>query len=59
MQKCQTPEISKPMTDNDSIERLRYIQAVLTQLRETCLFNSMVDKAIEDTDFLLAWLLEP
>ena len=34
-------------------ERLELPRAILVQLRETRLFNSMVDQAIEDIDWLL------
>ena len=31
-------------------ERLELPKAILSQLRETCLFNDMIDKAIDDLD---------
>ena len=34
-------------------ERLELPRAILVQLRETCLFNPLLDKAIEDIDHLL------
>ena len=35
-------------------ERLLYPKAVLVQLRDSELFNYMIDQAIEDIDYLLA-----
>ncbi len=32
------------------LERLELPKAILIQLRETCLFNGMIDTAIEDLD---------
>ena len=34
-------------------ERLELCRAILTQLRDTRLFNSMVDQGIEDIDWLI------
>ena len=38
---------------SDITERLDLPRAILIQLRETRLFNSMVDQAIEDIDWII------
>lgn len=44
----QLPELQTYLRD-----RLEFPRAVLVQLRDTCLCNSMVDEAIEDIDAIL------
>ena len=46
--------MDKPKNIEDCLkDRLELPKAVMIQLRETCLFNPMIDKAIEDIDYLL------
>ena len=50
-------------TDNSDLslrlrERLELPKAVLSQLRETCLFNQMIDSAINDLDEAINLLSE-
>lgn len=39
-------------------ERLEFPKAVLSQLRESCLFNDMIDSAIGDLDEVIKLLSE-
>ncbi len=58
----QSPEIDSKILQNHLKERLELPRAILLQLQDTCLFNPMLEQAIQDIDYLLnsfqEWIAE-
>lgn len=53
--------MSAPTHDNalEMKNRLEFAKGVLLQLKETCLFNDHIDRAIEDINDILSQTDEP